>query len=315
MSRFTGRVEIVAPASIGNVGSGFDALSVALQLYLRVRVLDVLPGAPDRLETEFAGPFPAPRGENGIERAYREARARAGIAAPGLRVEVRSDIPIRAGLGSSAAASIAGARLYAAVTSALGDDDILSIGCDLEGHPDNAAACLLGGLTVSCRGEDGRIIARPSPWPSALRFAVATPDVGLATKEARAILPASVPLADAVFNLQRALLLVRAAENERYEDLKEALRDRWHQPARAALVPGLREALAIDHPAILGVCLSGSGPSIAAVSVPGREQEAAAVLGDVYRTLQLPHIVRILAAHQPAETGAAADVIERENTA
>jgi homoserine kinase len=168
---------------------------------------------------------------------------------------------------------------------------------------------------VSCRCEDGRIIARPSPWPASLQFVVATPETGLATKEARAVLPAAISLADAVFNLQRALLLVRAVENERYLDLKEALRDRWHQPARSSLVPGLREALAIDDPAVLGVCLSGSGPSIVALAVPGREQEAAAALGAVYRRISLPATIRVLAAHQPIAAAGALDVIERENTA
>jgi homoserine kinase len=204
--------------------------------------------------------------------------------------------------------------LYQAVTSALTEDDMLAMAAELEGHPDNAAACLMGGLTVSCRCEDGRIIARPSPWPARLQFVVATPDLALATKEARAVLPAAVPLADAVFNLQRALLLVRAVENERYLDLKEALRDRWHQPTRSRLVPGLREALALDDPAVLGVCLSGSGPSIAALAVPGREQEAAAALSGIYRRLSLPVTIRVLAAHQPIAV-AALDVIERENTA
>ena len=309
----TNPAEIAVPASIGNLGPGFDALSVALQLYLRVRVLDVDPSATDRLETTFTGR--APEGENGIERAFKLARRRAGRAAPGLRLEVSTDIPIRAGLGSSAAASIAGLRLYEAVTSALTEEDMLSMGCELEGHPDNAAACLLGGLTVSCRREDGRVVARPSPWPASLRFVIATPDVGLATKEARAALPANVSLSDAVFNLQRALLLVRAVENERYQDLREAFRDRWHQPARAALVPGLRDALAIDHPAVLGVCLSGSGPSIAALAVPGREPEAAALLSDVYRRISVPATIRVLAAHQPIGAGAAPSVIGKENTA
>ena len=108
---------------------------------------------------------------------------------------------------------------------------------------------------------------------------------------------------------------MRAIENERYEDLREAFRDRWHQPARSALVPGLREALAIDHPAVLGVCLSGSGPSIVALAVPGREQEAAAVLSEVYRRISLPATIRILAAHQPVGAGAAPVIIERENPA
>ena len=302
------------PASIGNLGPGFDALSVAIRLYLRLRILDANPAAPDALATEFTGP--APTGENGIERAFRLARARIGTPAPGLRIQVSTEIPIRAGLGSSAAAAVAGLRLYGAVTSTLTETDLLSLGSEMEGHPDNIAACALGGLTVSCRHEDGRVSARPSPWPDSLRFVIATPEGGLATTEARAVLPRTVSLADAVFNLQRALLMVRAVENERYEDLKEAFRDRWHQPARSELVPGLREALAIDHPDVLGVCLSGSGPSTVAFAKAGREQSAAAVLGDVYRRLELPHTIRIVAAHQPLGAGDAPAIsaTERENT-
>ena len=114
------------------------------------------------------------------------------------------------------------------------------------------------------------------------------------------MLPAAVPLGDAISNLQRALLLVRALETGDYGDIREALRDRWHQPARSALVPGLSECLAIDHPAVLGVCLSGAGPSVLALAAPGRSGEAAAILGDVYRRLGIPHTVRDLAAYQPA---------------
>ena len=294
----TPREEIVVPATIGNLGSGFDALSAALQLYLRVRVVDVDPASPDRLMTQFAEA--PPPGENGIERAFTLARARAGVVAPGVRIVVSSDIPICAGLGSSAAAAIAGLRLYQSLTGLLADDDLLALACECEGHPDNAAACLLGGLTISCRHEDGRVTARTSPWPERLKFVIATPDIGLATKDARAVLPQTVALEDAVFNLQRALLLTRALEDERYEDLREAFRDRWHQPARSALVPGLREALAIEHPAIFGVCLSGAGPSVAAIAAPGREHEAAAALGDVYRRLHIAHTIRTVPVHQPA---------------
>lgn len=164
-------------------------------------------------------------------------------------------------------------------------------------------------MTISCLHEDGRVTARSSPWPDRLRFVIATPDTSLATKDARAVLPERVLLDDAVFNLQRALLLLRAVDDERFEDLREAFRDRWHQPARSALVPGLHEALAIDHPAILGVCLSGSGPSVAAVAAPGREQDAAEALGDVYRRLQLAHTIRIVAAHQPVRAAVASITI------
>ena len=294
--------EIAVPASVGNLGPGFDALSVALQLYVRVRVTDRT-GPADSIETVFAGA--APDGDNAIEHAFRAARARAGIPTPGIRLAVTTDIPMRAGLGSSAAATVAGLRLYNALTSALSDDDILAIATDLEGHPDNAAACLLGGLTVSCRCDNGRVVARSWRWPQRLRFVAATPEVTLATREARAVLPEKVTLGDAVFNLQHALLLVRALDDERDDDLKEAFRDRWHQPPRTVLVPGLREALSIDHPSILGVCLSGSGPTIVAVARPGHEQEAASKLDDLYRRIGLSVTIRILAAHQPQERAVA----------
>ncbi len=306
------RAEFAVPASIGNVGPGFDALSVAVALFMRVRVVNVDPSTPDRLETEIAGVDL--QGENRVERAFKLARERVGVPTPGVRVRVATDIPICAGLGSSAAATIAGLKLYDALTSSLSVDDMLSLGSDLEGHPDNVAACVLGGLAVSCRLDDGRVIARSSPWPAHLRFVIATPATALATNEARAVLPRTVALADAVFNLQRALLLVRAIENGQFDDLREAFRDRWHQPARSALVPGLREALAIDHPAVLGVCLSGAGPSIVALAVPGRENEAASILEDVYRRIPLAATIRILAAHQPVGPVTAL-ALGRENTA
>ena len=253
--------DIVVPGSISNLGPGFDALSVAVNLYLRLQIVEITPDAPGTLEVEFDGPPPA--GENRIATAFQRAAARAGAPAPGVRVRASSHIPVRAGLGSSAAAAVAGLRLHEAVTSPANDDDRLAMATAIEGHPDNAAAALLGGMTVSCQCDDGRVTSRAWRWPADVQFVVATPGAELETSVARRMLPSSIPMKDAVFNLQRALLLVRALESGRYDDLREALRDRWHQPARQSSVPGLAEALALDHPAVLGVCLSGAGPSIA----------------------------------------------------
>ena len=158
-------------------------------------------------------------------------------------------------------------------------------------------------MTLSCQRDDGQIIARAWRWPAD------DPVRGrrrrkLALETANAREPCcspTVPLKDAVANLQRALLLVRALETGRpTSDLREALRDRWHQPARGPLVPVLAEALALEHPAVLGVCLSGAGPSIVALAAPGRADEAADALAGVYRRLDVPHTIRTLAAHQPA---------------
>lgn len=291
--------EIVVPASTANLGSGFDTLSVALRLYTRVRVLETMPSKPDVIETVFAGGAFA--GENRIETAFKYARLQIGRPAPGVRIEVQSDIPRRAGLGSSAAATVAGLKLYGALTSPRPAADWLPLASEVEGHPDNAAASLLGGLTASCQRDDGRVTAYAWPWPADIQFVIATPDVPLDTAYARSVLPASVRMRDAVFNLQRAVLLIKALETARYGDLRDAMADRWHQPFRQPLVPVLGEALQLEHPGLLGVCLSGAGPSILAL-VSGHADEVAAALGALYDRQGVSHTIRVLEAHQPGES-------------
>ena len=287
---------IAVPASISNLGPGFDALSVAVRLYLEVEILEVIRSAPNSIDFEFVGCTLT--GENRIASAFARASETFGENAPGLRVRVRSGIPMRAGLGSSAAAAVAGLRLYESVTAPRCISDWLRLGAALEGHPDNAAAALLGGLAVSCLHEDGSVTSRSMAWPEAVRLVVAIPHLELETGYGRSVLPESIPRRDAVFNLQRALLLVHALGSGRYEDLREALRDRWHQPYRAPLVPGLAEALMLEHPALLGTCLSGSGPSLVAFTVDG-EAQVVALLEDLYRRLGVPCTIRALEAHQP----------------
>ncbi len=288
---------IVVPGSVSNLGPGFDALSVAVTVYLRLSILEIRPDAPGRLDMEFAGG--APPGENRVESGFRAAERHFGDAAPGLRVRVESDIPMRAGLGSSAAATVAGLKLYERVTTPRDPGDLLALATTIEGHPDNAAAALHGGLTTSCQLDDGRVLTSAWPFPDELRLIVATPGAELATSFARQVLPDQLPLRDAVFNLQRALLLVRALETGQFDWVREALRDRWHQPARAAHVPGLAAALALDHPAVLGACLSGAGPSIAVLALATRQDEAAAALREIYEGASLPYTIRLLQAHPP----------------
>lgn len=284
--------EIRVPGSTSNLGPGFDALSVAVDVELRLRVVAV--DGPDIVCT---GDVPS-SGENRILTALHAARAHFGEPLPGCRVEVASGIPMRAGLGSSAAATVAGLRLYEALTRPRTVDTLLEIATRIEGHPDNAAAALLGGITLSCQHGDGRITALAWAWPDDLRFVIATPEAELETAFARTVLSPDIGRADAVFNLQHALLLVRALETRQYGYLREALRDRWHQPARAPYVPGLAEALALDHPAVVGAYLSGAGPSIALLATD-RPDEAAGLLRGIYATLGVPCTVRILTARPP----------------
>jgi homoserine kinase len=288
-----GGAQIAVPASAANLGPGFDALAVALTLYLRVRVSEILDGSTNGLTFRFTGTAPA---ENYIERAFRAIAAEEQLEFPSLSLDVDTEIPMQAGLGSSAAATVAGLLLYDRLAGPRQDRDLLSLATRLEGHPDNVAAALNGGLTVSCVLEDGHVIARSTPWPKGVHFVTATPNVALATSDARRVLPDSISRSDAVFNLQRALLLLHAVQAGEPDLIREALGDRWHQPFRARLVPGLDEALALRHPHLLGVCLSGSGPTVLALCT-GAMDDISAMLADVYRRREITAKIRVLAAH------------------
>lgn len=285
--------EIRVPASIANLGPGFDTLAVAVQLYLVLRVRKL----PGHGELQFRFLDHEPRGENLIEHGYRYLAKDDARALPSLLVDVRSEIPMQAGLGSSAAAIVAGLRLYEAASGAVPVAVLLNAACALDGHPDNAAAALLGGLTVSCQLPDGSVRATRFPWPEALGFVVLTPKVPLGTKASRAVLPESIARTDVVFNLQRIAFLLQALQNEDFSLLKLALADRLHQPWREKIVPGLTAALALEHRDLLGVCLSGSGPSL--VGIAERNLwEIGELLSSVYQQAGIDYKLRLLQAHQ-----------------
>jgi len=175
----------------------------------------------------------------------------------------------------------------------------------LEGHADNAAPALFGGLNSVLQVEQGDPVAMRWTWPEDVQLVVATPAVGLATAKARAALADHVSRADAIFNLQRVLALVHALQHGEYDRIREAVRDRWHQPARASLVPLLGEVLAIDDPDVLGAFLSGAGPSVALLvrrdaaampaALPGRVEQ---MLTSLYARAGVDATIRTLDVHQ-----------------
>ena len=164
-------LEIKVPGSIANLGPGFDTLGLAVQLYLRLRVR--LTGGTNDLQFEFLNQ--QLDGENYIERAFRFLAVQHGGSFPSMSVEVISDIPMKGGLGSSAAATVAGLRLFEAIISPLPSQGLLNAACHLEGHPDNVAAALFGGLTASCQLSDGSAFAARLHWPESLCCLVLTP--------------------------------------------------------------------------------------------------------------------------------------------
>lgn len=264
-------VEVRVPASTSNLGAGFDCFGLALRLYLNVRAT-VVSGSVEGCRVRSSGEggnTALPRtDENLICRAMRVGAEREGLSLPPVRLAVRNEIPLGRGLGSSAAAIVAGLTLSAAVCGCeLTDETLLSRAAELEGHADNVAASLLGGWVTACVREDGEVLAVKRRWPQDIKIVVVSPHVPLETTRARAALPPTVERADAVHNLQRAALFGAALEAGADELLWEAMQDRLHQPHRRGLVPGLAAALATPRrPGLVGLALSGAGPSVLALA-------------------------------------------------
>ncbi len=268
------------PGSVANLGGGFDTLGVAVELYLRARITELRDDAGGKLTV--ASSTPPVHGGNAIERAFALAVGRTGRRAPSVAVEVDSDIPMAAGLGSSAAATVAGLRVFERVTRPLPDDELLALATEVEGHADNAAPSLFGGLTSVVADEEHHPVALRWTWPDELRLVVATPSVKLATAKARAALPDMLPRRDAIFNLQRVLSLVHALQCRRTTRAC-ARRCATAGTSRRGRrwCPQLREVLALQDPDVLGAFLSGAGPSVAAAGAAQLRAAGAAAVGAV----------------------------------
>ena len=288
------------PGSVANLGGGFDTLGVAVQLFLRATIVDIQDDGGAKLVV--AKSVPAVRSRNQLERAFEVIAKRTRRPAPTVFVEVSSDIPMAAGLGSSGAATVAGLRVFERVTGTIPDSVLLAAATEVEGHADNAAPSLFGGLNSVVEVKDSEPLSLRWTWPDDLRLVVSTPAIGLATAKARAALPDTMPRPDAIFNLQRVLSLVHALQHRQYERIREGVKDRWHQPARAALVPLLGEVLAVDDPDVLGAFLSGAGPSVATIARAEAAPRVERLLASMYARAGIETTVRVLAAHEGASS-------------
>ena len=295
------------PGSVANLGGGFDTLGVAVQLYLRATIADLRDDGGSKLVVTRSAP--PVNGANALERAFDVIARRTGRSAPTVFVEVVSELPMRAGLGSSAASTVAGLRIFERLTGPIDDSVLLAAATELEGHADNAAPALFGGLNSVVEVKDGDPVALRWSWPEDLRLVVATPAAGLATAKARAALAGALPRGDAIFNLQRVLALVHALQHREYARIREAVKDRWHQSARASLVPLLGEVLAMDDPDVLGAFLSGAGPSVAVIARVEVAPRVERLLASLYGRAGVEVTVRTLAVHE----GAAGGERERSN--
>jgi len=268
------RVHVRVPATSANLGPGFDALGLALGLYNEVTAAEA-DTVTVALEGEGVGRLPATR-DNVVARGVRQAYEAAGRPFKGVALTCVNRIPAARGLGSSAAAWVGGLVAGNALLGGpLSRDALLALAARAEGHPDNVAAALYGGLTVSCAMGDGRITTVSLPVPEALRWVVLVPQTTSSTAEARAVLPESVPRADAVFNVQRVALLLAGLQSRRDDVLAAAFDDRLHQPYRRRLFPWLPAVIDAARAAgAVGGALSGAGPSVLA-AVLGETTEVA----------------------------------------
>ena len=292
------RFAVSVPATSANLGPGFDSVGIALELRIRADVTVLAAG--EAAQWSFTGSeTPTHNGlRDEMMRAMRTLFAAVGAAPPPLAIVVDNPIPLGRGLGGSAAGAALGLAIAAEVRDPAPDvAELTRIISVLEGHPDNGVPAIVGGVVVAVTDDEDVVYARFAP-PRNVRAQVVVPDFSMPTREARAILPDAYARRDAVYNVGHAALLGAAFASGNAGLLRTAMRDRLHQPFRASFVPGLNEMLALDVPGLIGIALSGAGPSVLALA------EAGSDAGESVRAVFAKHGVsaRVLDL-QPAERG------------
>lgn len=266
------------PASSANLGPGFDALGLALDLHLECRFRRA-PSLSIRCCGRDASLISSGE-DNLIWQTALRAAADTGGVMPAIELEIANSIPIGKGLGSSAAALTAGVVIASEVLALGWDADrILHEAAWIEGHPDNVAACVFGSIVASAIDSDGIARAVRMEIHPNYGVAVVVPDFVLPTVEARRVLPQSYSREDTIFNVQRSALLIAALTRGITDAFPAALEDRLHQPYRFGLVPGLEEITRLRVPGLLGCALSGAGPSILVFHERGSEHVCERVRG------------------------------------
>ena len=281
-------ITIRVPGTTANLGPGFDCLGLALGVYGYFTFEERESGL------EFENVAPEFQNEDNLAiRGYRRAIQELGLAQPGIYLHIESDIPVSSGLGSSASLIVAGVvaanELHGRL---LNSQTLLNLVTELEGHPDNVAPALLGGVTASLL-YGGNVITMQCPISDQLRFAVLIPDFSLSTAEMRAALPKQIPFADAAYNIAHAAVLLKALEAGDFDAIAAAMDDKLHQPYRSPLIHEYDEirSRALEAGA-LGFAISGAGPTLFCVyrdeGFYWRMKQAVRSLKHAWRVMPLP---------------------------
>lgn len=257
-------VKVRVPATSANLGPGFDTLGLALAEYDELIVEALAPGELD-IQVEGVGEGEVPTDESHlVVSTIYYALAELGFDKPGLRLRAKNSIPHGRGLGSSGAAIVAGVVAAAGLVEdqqSVSDETLLKLATTLEGHPDNVAPCLFGGLTIAWVTATGEPRSKKLMVDRGVSLVVLVPEETMSTSVARSLQPSQVPHADAIFNLSRAALLV-AALSQSPELLFESTEDRLHQSYRAAAMPKTKELIDDLRAQGLAAVVSGAGPSV-----------------------------------------------------
>jgi len=267
---------VQVPGTSANLGAGFDAFGVALSRHLVVRTVP-RDQQPERIRALDGTPVPT-GDDNLVWRSFVAFCEHHDVAVPDVAMVARTEIPLERGLGSSSAAIVAGLTLARELTGVVvGDPAVVELATDIEGHPDNVAPAVLGGLVACARGDDGQLVIRRSNPTPALAPVLFVPKLRQSTASARAVLPGSLPRAEVAEQAARAGHVL-AALTGAWPPAPSLSGDRLHEPARAGVMPAAAELLAALRQQGVHAWLSGAGPSVAAVVRPGESTANLATL-------------------------------------
>ncbi len=286
-------IKIKVPASTSNLGPGFDTLSLALDWYNEFTFKVTKEGL--KITQSNSNKLPEDS-TNLVYKSFCEVYKKLKKAPPGIELDINCQIPLAAGLGSSASAVVSGVlAANALLDNALSKSEILSLATKLEGHPDNCAAAIYGGLTISV-SQDEKVYVSQFPWPKELVVIVVTPDFELPTRISRELLPSKVSYGDATFNVSRTAYLLSSLLNKDWEGLKIGFQDRLHQPFRKDLVHGMEEVL--NEGLVKGACgatLSGAGPTLVAfVNDKNRAEEIGKSMTEKWNEFKVKSTYKVL---------------------
>ena len=269
------KVSVKVPATSANLGPGFDCLGLALPIYNEITIEEtIMPGSGVEIniieDSEKCDIYSIPMDENNIVyKAIELLYNFVGQTACDMKITIKTNIPVTRGLGSSASVIVGGLMAANKLLGSPADDAVLlSIASEVEGHPDNVTPAMHGGFCVASIEDDGSVAYSKIDWPENWNLTVLIPDYELDTKIARSILPPTVSIPDAAYNVRKASMLIDAVYRKDAELLKKCLKDKLHQPYREQLIKGFKELTQLleNKDDILGCVISGAGPTILVIS-------------------------------------------------